>query len=120
MSESVGHTASSENVHSHSGYEVLHLHGQYVSSAEVEDLRRRLSQLPEAVKLVILDMSQVSFVNSLFLSSLLAMHTSLNRRGIGLAVQEPNPTVMNVLHVTRLDQIIPTGTHETILRDLQP
>lgn len=96
-------------------YEIVGLTSQDVLGADIADLRSRLEHVGSDTTLVILDMQQISFVNSLFLSSLLALHTALMRRGTALGLLSPSPSVVQVLKLTRLDRIIPCGTLDEIL-----
>ena len=96
-------------------YEIISLTSQDVVGGDITDLRNRLEDVGSSTALVILDMQSIAFVNSLFLSSLLALHTALMRRGTVLALLAPTPSVVHVLQLTRLDRIIPCGTLDEIL-----
>ncbi len=86
---------------------VLHLSGQFLGGEETERLRSVLLDLDRSVKRVVLDLRDVSFVNSSFLSSLIAEHTSHRRHGRTILLACVRPTVRKILELTHISAIIP-------------
>ena len=86
---------------------ILRLSGQFLGGEETDRLRTLLRQSDNQLTNVILDLSGVSFVNSSFLSGLLAEHTYFRRRGVELRTASLQATVRNIMELTRLSTVIP-------------
>lgn len=86
---------------------ILHLSGQFLGGEETERLRSVLQLQEASVERIILDLADVSFVNSSFLSSLLAEHTSHRRHGRTVVLACLRPTVRKILELTHISSVIP-------------
>lgn len=80
--------------------------GQFLGGDETDVLRQILGGLPADIETVVLNLAKVSFVNSSFLSSLLAAHTACVRRGIQLVLVEVSTPIRQILELTHLDKVI--------------
>lgn len=85
---------------------LVSLKGQFLGGEETDVLRHLLGGLPADVETVVVDLSKVSFVNSSFLSSLLAAHTACVRRGVQLVLASVNAQIREILALTHLDRVI--------------
>ena len=89
------------------GVLIMHLRGQFLGGEETERLRAALHDIPGTITRVVLDLAGVSFVNSSFLSSLLAEHTAHRRHGREVCLVNVRPTVETILRLTHLSSVIP-------------
>jgi anti-sigma B factor antagonist len=58
--------------------------------------------------LVVLDLANVAFLDSVGLSVIIGGYKRLHRRGAALYIANPQPVVRKVLGLTRVDALIPT------------
>jgi anti-sigma B factor antagonist len=72
-----------------------------------QQLAEELQSLAEKVggESVVLNMAQVSFLQSEALGALVAFRNQLKDRGATVAVAGPTPPIRRALHITRLDVI---------------
>jgi anti-anti-sigma factor len=88
------------------GIVVVELKGQYLGGEETETLRTYLGELANQQRNVILDMQEVTFVNSSFLSALLASHTHANRRAASIRMVNLRRSIRDLLELTRMDKVL--------------
>lgn len=86
---------------------VLSLAGQYVGGPETEELRRQLTALSTTEAFVIVDFSQVPFINSAVIGVLLSVHAQYQRTGVPLFCAGMNDHVRKVFDLTKLYLVIP-------------
>ena len=86
---------------------VLSLSGQFLGGEETDNVREQLRATSGVFSVVVLDMTDVSFVNSSFLGSLLAAYTASQRRGEELRLAALGKTLKSIFELTRLDSVIP-------------
>ena len=101
------------------GVLVLKLRGQFLGGDETEAVRNVLVDPKNEPHDAVLDMSGVTFANSSFLSSMLAMHSTFVRQDRTLSVSNLQRTLQNILSMTRLDTTLNMfGTTEEALHAL--
>lgn len=85
---------------------VLRLSGQFTGGDESEMFSERiaLASTKGSVRIVV-DMSEVAYMNSSFIGSLLAAQTSIGRRGGHVVLSGVPEDLMKILRVTRLDNV---------------
>ena len=73
---------------------------------ETEDLRTTITKLNEKGNLkLVVDLSEVSYLNSFALGVLTTACVKYNQRGGSIVLCGLNPQVMNVFHATRLTMV---------------
>ena len=88
------------------GTAVIELSGQFLGGDETDHLKQTLSDMADAGKTVVLDMHQVTFVNSSFLGSLLSAHTHADRRGADLVLAGIKDSIAHIISLTRMDKVL--------------
>jgi anti-sigma B factor antagonist len=86
---------------------VVHLDGE-IDMRTAPDLRERLNALVddlEGAGRLVLDVSNVPFIDSTALSVFVGVHKRLRRRGHGLSLACPSVSVTRVLDVTGLGRV---------------
>ena len=71
-------------------------------------LTTELVELIETVPLLVVDLDQLTFLDSTGLSALVNAANTAAERGVGLRLARPTRNVGDLLAVTALDQLIPT------------
>lgn len=102
------------------GYPVVSVVGE-IDLYTASEFQEALSDVSKDARVLILDLSRISYVDSAGLSLFLAMHKQLSSRGAALyIVAPPNiPGVSRVIEVTRLDSLIPVRpTVDDVLKEL--
>lgn len=84
---------------------VLSLRGS-VGMEEVERLERRLRELAAAGARVILDLAELTFLNSAGLGAIIAAHRRCRDGGGALGVAGPREGVAQLLRITQLDRLL--------------
>ena len=75
---------------------------------DAERLRQRLAELAEAeTPKIVLDLSELTFLNSAGLGAFIAAHRRCRERGGMLCLVRPREAVAQLLRVTHLDRLIP-------------
>jgi len=87
------------------GFSIIELAGQFVGGDETDALQEVLQDVANKETQVLIDMSDVSFANSSFLSALLSAHAPITRRGARLVIVGISPTIAQVFTITKLDLI---------------
>jgi anti-sigma B factor antagonist len=86
---------------------VVRLHGS-AGMEHVDDLQRRLMELPTPDRRhVVLDLSQLHFINSAGLGAFIALYRRCHENGGQVAIASPRQAVAQVLRVTNLDRLMP-------------
>jgi anti-sigma B factor antagonist len=92
-------SAESHDEHTH----VIHVKGE-IHVSTVKDFAQRLDEaMGRAAAAIVLDLTEVEFIDSTGLSVLLNGLRSVTRRGGRLALAISNPTVLRLFEITRLD-----------------
>lgn len=76
-----------------------------IDGASQVDLR--MNVIAGSAKRLLIDLSQVSFIGSMGLRSLVVPSQAVRRRGGKVALLSPNPIVEQVLRSSKIDEIIP-------------
>ncbi len=87
------------------GYRIIELAGQFVGGEETDMLQAVLLDAANNEAKVLIDMSDVSFANSSFLSALLSAHARITRGSGQIVVAGMTPVVAQVFTITKLDLI---------------
>ena len=75
---------------------------------QIEELDRQLHLLTAlAPKLVVLDLSNVAYVSSMGIGSLLRFRNDVTQAGGKVVVASPQPTVATVLRMGKIDRVLP-------------
>ena len=86
---------------------IVHLRGS-CSMICADRLGGLLVQLAESdARLVVLDLSQLEFIESTSLGKIVAAYLKLRRRGADIRLVGPNAEIRNLLKLTRLDHLFP-------------
>ncbi len=94
------------NVESHLGYAVVRLRGQFTGGEETDAMQRIVtSSDPEGPRNIVLDLKNVSYVNSSFMSALLASQSNIGRRGGHLVLTHMPESLQRIFTVTRLNNV---------------
>ncbi|MBI5724727.1 MAG: STAS domain-containing protein [Planctomycetes bacterium] len=72
-------------------------------TGEFQDQLANLAGQPKS--LIVVDMSELDFINSSGLGALIACHRTAKENGGELRLVKPKPAVMNVLEITRLNEL---------------
>ncbi len=84
----------------------LRLHGQLMGGAEAEGLRTSiLSAIEQGTGTLLLDLGEVSWVNSSGLGILIAGHLAARKKGGALKLMKVSSRIESILKVTRLISI---------------
>ncbi len=102
------------------GVLLVRLHGS-AGMEHTEDLQRRLLELPgKATCRIVLDLSDLHFVNSAGLGAFIALYRRCREFGGQVALARPREAVAQVLRVTNLDRLMRIYPDpEAAIRDLQ-
>ncbi|HEX2346092.1 MAG TPA: STAS domain-containing protein [Gaiellaceae bacterium] len=93
--------------HPRAGAAVLALHGD-ADLHSADELRARLGAVIEAgASLLVVDLSRVTFIDSMALGILLEALKRLRARGGVLRIVGPRPDVRRIFEITLLDRIFP-------------
>lgn len=92
---------------------ILRLHGRISIESGVQDLRSALSRLSaEGAACVVVDLDEVTSVDSAGLGELVAAYQRTGERGGRLCVARPRAKVLDLIHLTRLHEVVPV--HEDL------
>jgi len=85
---------------------VVTLTGQFTGGEESEEFQSILQKAAkDGGKLIVVDVSNVTYINSSFIGGLLAAHTSITRRGGSIVLASAPEALLQILRVTRLDNV---------------
>lgn len=97
------------DVETHSGYTVVRLRGQFTGGEETDTMQRIVtSSDPERPRNIVLDLENVTYVNSSFISALLASQSNVGRRGGHLVLTHMPESLQRIFTVTRLNNVFRT------------
>jgi anti-sigma B factor antagonist len=105
-----------------SGMMVLDLRGRVVLGPETESLRERVKRLLEAGHLrLVLNLEEVSYVDSVGLSTLVACYTSVRKQGGELKLLNLTKRIHDLLQITKLSTVFEVyDTLEAVERSFGP
>ena len=93
-------------VDTHTKHIVVYLRGQFTGGEETDTMQRIITSPSSGeTKQVILDLAEVTYVNSSFMSALLASQSNLSRRGGSLVLTAVPETLQRIFAVTRLNNV---------------
>ncbi len=85
---------------------VLEPKGNYVGGDETDDLRNEFKKLSDEGNLkLVVDLGEVSYLNSSALGVLIATHTNYAKRGGKIKLCQLNKNIENLFVITKLSQI---------------
>jgi anti-anti-sigma factor len=86
---------------------LVHLSG-VAGLGDAEQLQLQLTRLTNhETPLLILDLTELQFINSSALGAFIAVHKHCLARGGGVAIVNPREAVAQLLRVTQLDRLLP-------------
>jgi anti-sigma B factor antagonist len=89
--------------HENQGITILYLYGRIVLGEESQALRERISQLlAEGKKKILLNLLNVTYIDSVGVGTLVSAYTSAQRQGGDLKLLNLGESVKETLQVTRL------------------
>lgn len=89
-----------------SGIEIVSLRGQFIGGEETDELRTVLGEVAHtAPKAVLLDMSNVTYLNSTALGVLIAAHASMAKNGGKVALCGLSQSLENIFVITKLSMV---------------
>ncbi len=95
------------------GIIVLHLHGRLIVGQPVTDLRAKITELAvKGTPNVVLDMTNVDYIDSTGLGGMVIGHTSLKKAGGALKLLNLNRRGMELLVLTKLNTVFPAFDDE--------
>lgn len=97
------------SVEDHAKYTVVRLRGQFTGGEETDTMQRIVtSSVPGRPRNIVLDLQNVSYVNSSFMSALLASQSNIGRRGGHLVLVHMPESLQRIFTVTRLNNVFRT------------
>lgn len=96
----------------HAGIQIIHLHGELTGDVLSDFVEHVTNLLAGAHRRIILELSDVPFLNSTALGQLVRVVAQANVQEGRVVLARPSPFVEGVLNTTRLDQffeIFPTA-----------
>lgn len=115
------HLISISRIQVHDGYEVsvLSLRGA-IRGATADEFRSRLSEAADRALHLVVDLSELGYINSSGLGILLEQNQLQLRRGGWLRLAAPSPTVRMILELSGVaDVLTPRESVESVLRELE-
>lgn len=90
----------------HNGIEIITLRGQFIGGEETDRLRSVLTEVAHSgAKLVVLDLSSVSYLNSTALGVLIAAHSTITRNGGKIVLCGLSQSLENIFVITKLSMV---------------
>lgn len=77
-----------------------------LDALEAPDFEREMAVIPENIKKIEMDFSQLSYIASAGLRSLLLSRKAADKEGVKLVIKDPRQGVKEVFDVTRFDQLL--------------
>ncbi len=92
---------------------VLELKGNYVGGQETDDLRDAIKKLSEEGNLkLVVDLGEVSYLNSSALGVLIAAHANYAKRGGKIKLCQLNKNLENLFVITKLSLIFDSHSNQ--------
>jgi anti-sigma B factor antagonist len=100
--------------HDHNeGIDVLTLRGQFIGGEETDNLRASLTQVAEQQSNnLIVNLGEVSYLNSTALGVLIAAHANFMKRGGRIALCNISKSIENIFVITKLTMVF--EIHQTM------
>lgn len=90
----------------HGELEIVVLRGQFVGGKETDDLRDTLNEVLQGQRhMILLDLSNVTYLNSTALGVLIAAHSSITKRGGKIALCGLSESLENIFVITKLSMV---------------
>jgi anti-anti-sigma factor len=90
----------------HGTIEVLSLRGQFIGGKETDKLREVLAECAQSnTPVVVLDMADVTYLNSTALGVLIAAHSSISKRGGNIVLCGLSKSIENIFVITKLSLV---------------
>lgn len=87
-------------------YQIIHLNGEFIGGAETDDLRKALTDAAKSkINNAILDLSGVTFLNSMTLGVLLSANALFNHQGGKVVLANPSSYIKSIFETTKLTLI---------------
>lgn len=85
----------------------IKLRGQFIGGEETESLEDMLkSDAGKGIDKVIVDMEEVSYMNSMALGVLIGANSNLKRKGMSLVIVNVPNGIMDLFKMTKLDKLL--------------
>ncbi|GIV54300.1 MAG: hypothetical protein KatS3mg039_0818 [Candidatus Kapaibacterium sp.] len=98
----------------HGTIEIVSLRGQFIGGKETDELRTVLSEAAQTnATAIVVDMADVTYLNSTALGVLIAAHSSIAKRGGRIVLCGLSKSLENIFVITKLSMVF------EIYRDLQ-
>ncbi len=90
------------------GGTVMHLKGQFIGGAETDDLKNALKNIADKQKnTLIIDMANVTYLNSTALGVLISAHTNFVKRNGKVVLCSVGKSIENLFMITKLTLVFP-------------
>lgn len=83
-------------------FKIIKLSGQFIGGEETDTLREELKKLSENTKTLIIDMENVSYLNSLTLGVLISSNSNFSRKDSKMIICNLNDNLKTIFTVTKL------------------
>ena len=92
---------------------IVDLHGRIVLGEETASLRETVgNMLEQGKKSILLNLADVSFIDSTGIGQLVSCYVTAGNRGASLRLLNQQKNIPDVLRITRVDTIIPRYVNE--------
>ncbi|MCX8051697.1 MAG: STAS domain-containing protein [Chlorobi bacterium] len=86
--------------------ELVTLRGQFIGGTETDELRAKLTELIQSgYRAIVLDMSNVTYLNSTALGVLIAAHSSIAKQGGKIVLCGLSQSLENIFVITKLSMV---------------
>ena len=94
---------------------IADLNGRIVMGEETASLRETVAKmLQEGKKNILINLAEVSFIDSTGVGQLVSCYVTAGNRGAGLRLLNTQKNIPDVLRITRVDTIIPRYADEEV------
>ncbi len=88
------------------GGTILHLSGKFIGGEETDELKKELNELAEqGEKKLIINLSDVTYLNSTALGILIASHTNFTKREGKITLCNVSKSIENIFVITKLSLV---------------